>query len=121
MAEGLASLGHGLFYPPNVKGWDGGRAWINSSTLLGRANLVRAILNHESTRFASAALETYTASQALASPQAIVGWFSDLLLAVPLPAVVEQRLVKMLSYPAKEHQLREVLHTLSTLPEFQLL
>lgn len=30
--------GQELFAPPNVKGWDGGKAWLNSSTLLQRAN-----------------------------------------------------------------------------------
>jgi uncharacterized protein (DUF1800 family) len=29
-----------LFYPPNVKGWDGGRSWISSSALLARSNWV---------------------------------------------------------------------------------
>jgi uncharacterized protein (DUF1800 family) len=32
--------GQNLFYPPNVKGWDGGRAWISSATVLARANWV---------------------------------------------------------------------------------
>jgi hypothetical protein len=27
-----------VFFPPSVKGWDGGRDWINSSTLLFRQN-----------------------------------------------------------------------------------
>jgi uncharacterized protein (DUF1800 family) len=31
-----ASLGQNLFAPPNVKGWPGGDAWIDSATLLGR-------------------------------------------------------------------------------------
>ena len=31
-----AALGQNLFAPPNVKGWPGGEAWINASTLLGR-------------------------------------------------------------------------------------
>jgi uncharacterized protein (DUF1800 family) len=31
-----AGLGQNLFSPPNVKGWPGGTAWIDSSTLLGR-------------------------------------------------------------------------------------
>jgi hypothetical protein len=30
--------GQELFYPPNVKGWDGGRTWINSTTILERGN-----------------------------------------------------------------------------------
>lgn len=39
MAQASAQLGQDLFYPPNVKGWDGGRAWINANTLLTRYNL----------------------------------------------------------------------------------
>jgi len=31
-----AALGQNPFSPPNVKGWPGAEAWINSSTLLGR-------------------------------------------------------------------------------------
>lgn len=32
-------LGQTLFMPPNVAGWDGGQAWINTNTLLTRYNL----------------------------------------------------------------------------------
>jgi hypothetical protein len=32
-------LGQALYYPPSVKGWDGGENWINSSVLLHRQNL----------------------------------------------------------------------------------
>ncbi len=37
--EVLRFLGQNLFNPPNVKGWDGGIAWINTHTLLSRHNL----------------------------------------------------------------------------------
>jgi uncharacterized protein (DUF1800 family) len=30
--------GQNLFHPPNVKGWDGGRAWVSSAALLARFN-----------------------------------------------------------------------------------
>ena len=33
-----------LFYPPNVKGWPGGSAWINSSTVLARENFASALM-----------------------------------------------------------------------------
>src|SRR4029079_6808525 len=32
------ALGQSLFTPPNVKGWPGAQAWINTSTLLARQN-----------------------------------------------------------------------------------
>jgi uncharacterized protein (DUF1800 family) len=35
-----AFLGQDLFGPPNVKGWPGGDAWIDSATLLGRRQFV---------------------------------------------------------------------------------
>ncbi|MBK8323149.1 MAG: DUF1800 domain-containing protein [Betaproteobacteria bacterium] len=39
-ATASALLGQNLFAPPNVKGWPGGEAWINSATLLGRKQLI---------------------------------------------------------------------------------
>ena len=41
----LSILGQVLFAPPNVKGWDGGRAWISASTLLYRYNLAAYLLS----------------------------------------------------------------------------
>jgi len=39
LADRLAGLGQSLYAPPGVKGWDGGRAWINPVTIIGRMNL----------------------------------------------------------------------------------
>jgi hypothetical protein len=39
-----AKLGQSIFYPPNVKGWDGGKAWINPATIFERENVARYIL-----------------------------------------------------------------------------
>lgn len=39
LRRALEAMGQVLFRPPNVKGWDGGRSWINASTLLVRYNL----------------------------------------------------------------------------------
>jgi hypothetical protein len=37
--SGQQQLGQVLFMPPNVAGWDWGKAWINTHTLLARYNL----------------------------------------------------------------------------------
>ncbi len=37
-AQVCGEMGQALFLPPSVKGWDGGKDWINSSTLLLRQN-----------------------------------------------------------------------------------
>jgi hypothetical protein len=41
------SLGQDLFAPPNVKGWPGGEAWINSTTLLNRRQLLTRLFRAE--------------------------------------------------------------------------
>ncbi len=43
----LASMGQDLFYPPSVKGWDGGTAWIASDTLLARYNFANQIIQNK--------------------------------------------------------------------------
>src|SRR5579872_1974572 len=43
MLAAMTRMGQRLFFPPNVKGWDGGAAWINSGTLLTRANFAAAL------------------------------------------------------------------------------
>jgi uncharacterized protein (DUF1800 family) len=46
----VAQLGQNLFSPPNVKGWPGGEAWINSSTLLARKGFAERIFRAEDER-----------------------------------------------------------------------
>jgi len=41
----LRQMGQWLFYPPNVRGWVGGRNWINSATLASRRQLVEALFS----------------------------------------------------------------------------
>ena len=40
----LRRMGQILFYPPNVKGWDGGAAWLNSQTMLTRENFASSLM-----------------------------------------------------------------------------
>jgi len=37
-------MGQVPFYPPNVKGWDGGKSWINTATLTYRYQLARQLV-----------------------------------------------------------------------------
>lgn len=39
----MRSMGQDLLAPPSVKGWDGGEAWINTSTLLARINFANTV------------------------------------------------------------------------------
>ncbi|MEO7403788.1 MAG: DUF1800 domain-containing protein [Burkholderiales bacterium] len=44
-----SQLGQVLFAPPNVKGWPGGEAWINTSSLLSRKQFVERVFRVEET------------------------------------------------------------------------
>ncbi len=39
----LEAMGQDLFAPPNVKGWTGAQAWLNTSTILTRQNFGQAV------------------------------------------------------------------------------
>ena len=41
----LRQMGQALFYPPNVRGWVGGRQWINSATLTARRHFVESLFS----------------------------------------------------------------------------
>jgi uncharacterized protein (DUF1800 family) len=47
LAVAMRGLGQDLLYPPNVKGWDGGETWINTTTLLLRYNFAGYLLSGE--------------------------------------------------------------------------
>lgn len=114
LSQRLAQLGQRPFYPPNVKGWDGGRTWINSSTLLGRANLVRDLV-------AAADVEKAASSAGAKSPDEIVAWAVESLVAVDVPDDVRNSLVALAkSKSDRKQQIAAVLQAVGTLPEFQL-
>lgn len=120
LAASVEQIGQGLFYPPSVKGWDGGRTWINSSTLLGRSNLIRNLVEHEKTRFGRTTLVEYMRAQGAKSATAMVQLLEELLFAVPIPSAARERIEKLAGNGRDEDKLNEAVHALCTLPEFQL-
>lgn len=122
LANRLRELGQMPLYPPNVKGWDGGRVWINSSTLLGRANLVKAIVDSPETRFGGGSLDDWIQRQGPATSEATIDFLAELLVATPLVAEVRTQLVELLDRrdTPRPKSLRQMLHVLGSLPEFQL-
>jgi uncharacterized protein (DUF1800 family) len=67
-ALAAAGMGQNLFSPPNVKGWRGGEAWIDSSTLLARKQFVESISRYEESR----TMRAMTASPALPASRALL-------------------------------------------------
>ncbi len=65
----MAQMGQLLFAPPNVKGWDGGRSWINASTLLFRYNFAGYLVSGDPPRPANIPQQKGTGPAAAVSPQ----------------------------------------------------
>ncbi len=65
----LAQMGQVLFSPPNVAGWPGGQNWINSQTVISRANFVASMVNAPvmaQSTLARMPLDAHAAARALA-------------------------------------------------------
>lgn len=134
LAQATENLGQKIFYPPSVKGWDGGPAWINASTLIERHKLALAITSTEDSSFGDhcdpAALarkyQKNTDEQALT-------FFLELFLANDLHEQGRQALYDYLaqtrrgSFPPywtdqdiQDHRVRTLCYLVLIQPEFQL-
>lgn len=122
MAQQLDEIGQAVFYPPNVKGWDGGRTWINTSTLLGRSNFVGELLRHEATRFNGQTLETLARQNGVSRPDKLIDWLDELLLAVPLDNSARAELLAFAKQTTGDpsRRIAELIQTLTTVPQFHL-
>ncbi len=45
LADAMDKMGQNLLLPPSVKGWEGGRAWINTSTMFIRQNVMAFLVS----------------------------------------------------------------------------
>lgn len=121
LARSFESLGQGLYLPPSVKGWDGGRSWINSSTLLGRANLVHRLLDGGKTRFDGASISEWAKHQGLTTAGALISYLEPLLFAVALSSSRKDSIQELVDrFGDQENWAEKTIYTLCTLPEFQL-
>ena len=77
-AVAAAGMGQNLFSPPNVKGWPGGDAWINSNTLLARKQFLDRVVRMDS---ALAPMMAMTATTATPEVPARVGAGADMRAA----------------------------------------
>lgn len=119
----LRQLGQVLFAPPNVKGWDGGRAWISSATLLLRYNtagqIVKARRSGENSPVTPPDIDRIIPREA--TPE-------EACLAIE-STIFQSRMPDSLRQKAKDFLVangsgatarRELLHLVMSTPEYQL-
>jgi hypothetical protein len=122
-------MGQNLFEPPNVKGWDGGRAWINTSTLFVRQNVAIYLLTgkrpdiydweNDGARFDADAL-----AAGAGTPEALVDRLLAVTLASPAHPARREELVRFAaaqaSPAARAERALSTLALITALPEYQL-
>jgi uncharacterized protein (DUF1800 family) len=124
LADWSARLGQDLFYPPNVGGWSGGRAWISTRSMIGRANYAAALvsggLNRGAERFDALGLAQ---RQGRADDlESILAWYGALLFGAPPARPWRDRLLAALGAKAtaEPETARRAVALLLASPEAQL-
>lgn len=133
LARALEGLGQRLGYPPSVKGWDGGPAWLNGQTLLFRQNLALALTSTQDNAFSSRCDPAMLAKKLGKSEGDAAGFIVELFLQGDVPGEVRARLTSYLAEAnsrkpptyeiadvVENHPIRALCHLVLTLPEFQL-
>ena len=141
-------MGQDLLLPPNVKGWDGGEAWISTSTLLDRYNFGRPILGLDEThrparkdgargdakaRLEARALRRVPTWDSAKVKEELLGkGGEDLpaseavdrvvgrLLIVPLSEASRKKLKEFYASAKPATRLAELIHLIISSPEYQL-
>jgi uncharacterized protein (DUF1800 family) len=119
LARACAQQGQDLFYPPGVKGWDGGRSWVTSATLLARGNWVADVVwGNDELDLGPYDPLAWARGQGLPPEQATEG-FIDLLLQGDLPAGA-RALALRAGRDGRPDGLRKAIQILLHCPEYQL-
>jgi len=126
LADDLAGLGQNLYHPPTVKGWTGGRHWLDSAAMIGRCNLT-AVLLQGSGPYADK-LDPWAIAQkhGCSTPETASHLLADLFLQDGVDADVYNTLIEATRTSdgagdsGPEGGMRRFTHAVVTLPEFHL-
>jgi len=127
----LNSMGQVLFNPPDVSGWKGGAAWINSNTLLSRINFANMVATARGAKFKFSPGD-FVALQNASPPRDAITYLVDTLLDGVMPNAEREILTVYLRQSANptastgtgraaaDERLRGVLYLVLAGPEYQL-
>ena len=120
----IEQMGQALFMPPNVAGWPGGAAWINSSALLQRVNMAAALAEARGSRLSFTPTELVD-GQGLSGSGETVDFLDDLLLGGRLGAAGRGVLTSFLdgmdsTTVTLDRRLRNAVYLVLASPDFQV-
>jgi uncharacterized protein (DUF1800 family) len=114
----LNQMGQVPFSPPNVRGWPGGRMWINTSTLFVRYNTGYRLIDGQLPRADKSRLveETKDASDS----GAVVDYWINRLIQRPISTEKRQVLIEALGENPTEQSVRKMIQLIVSMPDYQL-
>jgi len=121
-AKAAAEMGQSLLEPPTVKGWDGGRLWLNSQTVLVRTHFIQDMCLPGKLGDGLATAELIKTHKLDRAGDAIA-FLLDVVLQNDVPDAVRARLVEYaggLSAEVDGEKLRGLAQLVLSLPENQL-
>jgi hypothetical protein len=122
LGEWAALLGQDLFQPPNVGGWPGGRTWLTTRAIIGRANYATALTAGELWTDGNIPdlLGLARSSVDTKDLDGILTFFSKLLMGMPPARTWRRRLLADLgpSTRAEPEMVRRLVACLLASPEF---
>jgi hypothetical protein len=97
----LRRMGQDLLNPPDVSGWKGGAAWINSTTLFERFNWAdRLAQGRDATKPYFADIPSQLQSHGITSPDGLVDYYLGLFVDRDITPEARQNLLDYLNAPA---------------------
>ena len=125
----LRKMGQDLFAPPNVKGWDGGLAWVSTSTMLERFafsnRLCSARAQPNATTFDPLAPLT---ARGLQTADQVTDHYLDVLVDSDVPPEVRASMIAYLNDPSpfdaanaatRDVKVRGLVHLIMSTPVYQ--
>ncbi len=114
LADWCGRMGQDLFEPPNVGGWNGGRAWISARSMIMRANFVAALVDGTNAGRSRAydSAELPKKYRLPTDANALIGFHCRLLLGGDPTSAMTARLTKGMD--------RKMVTLLLSAPEYQL-
>jgi uncharacterized protein (DUF1800 family) len=114
----LANLGQNVFEPPSVKGWEGGRLWINSATMVLRINFATELASSDKL----GTLQSTVMENATVPSDMVARRLETLLFGDGASDDLHRQFTHVHSHAegSGERKLRTLLQVMLSSPEFQL-
>ncbi len=119
----LSNMGQNLFDPPDVAGWDLGRGWFSTGSMLARMNFASALAANQRFNLATAA------APRAQNPESLLAFVQEALKTPPLDPAVTGPMLEYLNasgaWSGSATQLQSkvpgIVHLVASTPEYQFL